>query len=123
MAAPRHVDRQSRHPDALRCECGAVRVEHPVGRPVGDRAAARLEHHHAVDDREPGLDAVLDDHERRASGRCDASHRIPHLDDPDRFCDVLLDWIGGTEPAAHDLDSWRRLLAQNWDGVARPVGR
>ena len=27
-----------------------------------------------------------------------------------------------TEPAAHDLDSWRRLLAQNWDGVARPVG-
>jgi pimeloyl-ACP methyl ester carboxylesterase len=52
----------------------------------------------------------------------DAGH-WPHLDEPDRFCDVLLDFIGSTEPAAHDLDSWRRLLAQNWDGVARPVGR
>jgi len=52
----------------------------------------------------------------------DAGH-WPHLDDPERFCDVLLDFIGSTEPAAHDLDSWRRLLAQNWDGVARPVGR
>ncbi|SOE00296.1 alpha/beta fold hydrolase [Blastococcus haudaquaticus] len=53
----------------------------------------------------------------------DGAGHWPHLDDPDRFCDVLLDWIGGTEPAAHDLDSWRRLLAQNWDGVARPVGQ
>ncbi|WP_324275576.1 alpha/beta fold hydrolase [Blastococcus brunescens] len=52
----------------------------------------------------------------------DAGH-WPHLDDPERFCDVLLDWIAGTEPAAHDLDSWRRLLAQNRDGVARPVRR
>ena len=52
----------------------------------------------------------------------DAGH-WPHLDDPERFCDVLLDFIGSTEPSAHDLDSWRRLLAQNWDGVARPVGR
>ncbi len=51
----------------------------------------------------------------------DAGH-WPHLDEPERFCDVLLDFISGTEPAAHDLDSWRRLLAQNWDGVARPVG-
>jgi pimeloyl-ACP methyl ester carboxylesterase len=47
----------------------------------------------------------------------------PHLDEPDRFCDVLLDFIATTEPAAHDLDSWRRLLAQNWDGVPRPVQR
>jgi pimeloyl-ACP methyl ester carboxylesterase len=47
----------------------------------------------------------------------------PHLDDPDRFCDVLLDFIATTAPAAHDLDSWRRLLQQNWDGVPRPVGR
>ena len=52
----------------------------------------------------------------------DAGH-WPHLDEPDRFCDALLDFIGSTEPAAHDLDSWRRLLAQNWDGVPRPVGR
>jgi pimeloyl-ACP methyl ester carboxylesterase len=37
----------------------------------------------------------------------------PHLDDPDRFCDVLLDFMATTEPAQHDLDSWRRLLAQH----------
>src|SRR3954466_14513711 len=47
----------------------------------------------------------------------------PHLDEPDRFCDVLLDFIATTAPAAHDLDSWRRLLQQNWDGVPRPVRR
>ena len=47
----------------------------------------------------------------------------PHLDEPDRFCDVLLDFMATTEPAAHDLDSWRRLLSQHWDGVPRPVGR
>jgi pimeloyl-ACP methyl ester carboxylesterase len=46
-----------------------------------------------------------------------------HLDQPGRFCDVLLDFIATTEPAAHDLDSWRRLLSQNWDGVPWPVGR
>jgi pimeloyl-ACP methyl ester carboxylesterase len=53
----------------------------------------------------------------------DSAGHWPHLDEPDRFCDVLLDFIESTEPAAHDLDSWRRLLAQNWDGVPRPVGR
>jgi pimeloyl-ACP methyl ester carboxylesterase len=46
----------------------------------------------------------------------------PHLDESDRFCDVLLDFVESTGPAAHDLHSWRRLLAQNWDGVPRPVG-
>jgi pimeloyl-ACP methyl ester carboxylesterase len=40
----------------------------------------------------------------------------PHLDDPDRFCDVLLDFISSTEPAQHDLDSWRRLLSQDQRG-------
>jgi pimeloyl-ACP methyl ester carboxylesterase len=40
----------------------------------------------------------------------------PHLDDPERFCDVLLDFIAGTEPAQHDLESWRRLLAQDQHG-------
>ena len=47
----------------------------------------------------------------------------PHLDDPDRFCDVLLDFIESTEPAQHDLDSWRRLLSQEKEGVAKPVTR
>ena len=38
----------------------------------------------------------------------DGAGHWPHLDEPDRFCDVLLDFIATTEPAAHDLDSWRR---------------
>jgi pimeloyl-ACP methyl ester carboxylesterase len=41
----------------------------------------------------------------------------PHLDDADRFCDVLLDFVAGTEPARHDLDSWRRLLAKDQRGT------
>jgi len=53
----------------------------------------------------------------------DEAGHWPHLDEPDRFCDVLLDFVATTTPAAHDLDSWRRLLAQNWDGVPRPVAR
>jgi pimeloyl-ACP methyl ester carboxylesterase len=40
----------------------------------------------------------------------------PHLDDSDRFCDVLLDFVATTEPAQHDLDSWRRLLSQDTKG-------
>jgi pimeloyl-ACP methyl ester carboxylesterase len=40
----------------------------------------------------------------------------PHLDDPERFCDVLLDFMAGTEPAQHDLNSWRQLLAQDQRG-------
>jgi pimeloyl-ACP methyl ester carboxylesterase len=46
----------------------------------------------------------------------DAGH-WPHLDDPERFCDVLLDFMATTEPAQHDLDSWRRLLAQHGGAV------
>jgi pimeloyl-ACP methyl ester carboxylesterase len=41
----------------------------------------------------------------------------PHLDDPDRFCAVLLDFLATTTPAAHDRDSWRALLAQGRDGA------
>jgi pimeloyl-ACP methyl ester carboxylesterase len=47
----------------------------------------------------------------------------PHLDEPERFCDVLLDFMATTQPASHDLDSWRRLLSQQKEGVAKPVGR
>jgi pimeloyl-ACP methyl ester carboxylesterase len=47
----------------------------------------------------------------------------PHLDDPDRFCDVLLEFLATTEPAAHDRDSWRALLAQDKAGAARPDAR
>ena len=41
----------------------------------------------------------------------------PHLDDPDRFCDVLLDFMATTEPAQHDL---RQLAAA---ARAGPAGR
>lgn len=36
----------------------------------------------------------------------------PHLSDPGRFADVLLDFLDSTAPAAHDRDSWRSVLAQ-----------
>jgi pimeloyl-ACP methyl ester carboxylesterase len=52
----------------------------------------------------------------------DAGH-WPHLDQPDRFCDVLLDFIATTEPAAHDLDSWRALLSRHEDGAGTPTAR
>jgi pimeloyl-ACP methyl ester carboxylesterase len=45
----------------------------------------------------------------------------PHLDAPDRFCDLLLDFLAGTEPAAHDRDSWRALLAQDPALAAPPA--
>jgi pimeloyl-ACP methyl ester carboxylesterase len=47
----------------------------------------------------------------------------PHLDEPGRFCDALLDFIATTDPAAHDRDSWRALLSQDKAGAARPVER
>jgi pimeloyl-ACP methyl ester carboxylesterase len=45
----------------------------------------------------------------------------PHLDEPEEFCRILLDFIATTEPAAHDQGSWRALLSQPRDGVARPA--
>jgi pimeloyl-ACP methyl ester carboxylesterase len=44
----------------------------------------------------------------------------PHLDDPDRFCAVLSDFLDTTEPAVHDRDGWRALLAQGRDGAPAP---
>jgi pimeloyl-ACP methyl ester carboxylesterase len=35
----------------------------------------------------------------------------PHLDDPDRFCASLLDFLASTPAAAHDRSSWRALLS------------
>jgi pimeloyl-ACP methyl ester carboxylesterase len=47
----------------------------------------------------------------------------PHLDCPHRFCDVLLDFIATTEPAAHDRLSWRTLLSGRPDAITSPTGR
>jgi len=52
----------------------------------------------------------------------DGAGHWPHLDQPGRFCDVLLDFLATTEPAQHDLDSWRRLLAQDRHGVVPSAG-
>lgn len=35
---------------------------------------------------------------------------FPHLDDPQRFLDVLLDFIHTTDPADTDAESWKDLL-------------
>jgi pimeloyl-ACP methyl ester carboxylesterase len=51
----------------------------------------------------------------------DGAGHWAHLDEPDRFCDVLLDFIASTEPASHDLDSWRRLLSEQKEGIAKPA--
>jgi len=57
-------------------------------------------------------------HGRAAHGRVrgsrlevfpDAGH-FPHLDDPQRFIAVLLDFMESTEPAALEMDEWRELL-------------
>ncbi len=53
----------------------------------------------------------------------DGAGHWPHLDDPDEFCRILLDFIAATEPAAHDQDSWRALLSQPREGVAEPAER
>ncbi len=39
----------------------------------------------------------------------DAGH-FPHLDEPQRFLDVLLDFIESTEPADVEPEEWRRML-------------
>ena len=35
---------------------------------------------------------------------------FPHVDDPQRFLDVLLDFIDSTEPAAMDPEAWKDML-------------
>jgi pimeloyl-ACP methyl ester carboxylesterase len=39
----------------------------------------------------------------------DSGH-FPQLDEPERFIEVLVDFIDSTEPAAVDAEQWRRLL-------------
>jgi pimeloyl-ACP methyl ester carboxylesterase len=52
-------------------------------------------------------------HELIASSRLevfeDAGH-FPHVDDPQRFLDVLLDFIESTEPAVMDAAEWQGML-------------
>lgn len=46
----------------------------------------------------------------------DAGH-FPHHADPDRFVDLLVDFVGSTEPAAYDHDRWLALLAEGRPAV------
>ena len=40
----------------------------------------------------------------------DGVGHFPHLDEPQRFLDVLLDFIESTEPADVDPEDWREML-------------
>jgi pimeloyl-ACP methyl ester carboxylesterase len=40
------------------------------------------------------------------------SGHFPHLDEPERFIDVLCDFVEATEPASMDLARWRDLLTR-----------
>jgi pimeloyl-ACP methyl ester carboxylesterase len=45
----------------------------------------------------------------------DAGH-FPHVDDPQRFLDVLLDFIDSTQPADTDSESWKAMLRSGRSG-------
>lgn len=47
----------------------------------------------------------------------DAGH-FPHKDDPERFVELLVDWVGRTSPATYSRAKWRRLLRS---GALPPV--
>ncbi len=65
------------------------------------------------------VDHGLAAHELVPSSRLEvfeeAGH-FPHIDDPQRFLDVLLDFIDSTEPAEVDPEDWRKALK-----VGRPA--
>jgi pimeloyl-ACP methyl ester carboxylesterase len=39
-----------------------------------------------------------------------SSGHFPQLDEPERFIDVLADFVGSTEPADRNAEEWRELL-------------
>jgi pimeloyl-ACP methyl ester carboxylesterase len=52
-------------------------------------------------------------HEQAPGSRLEVfadSGHFPQLDEPERFLDVLVDFIDSTEPAALDAEGWRELL-------------
>jgi pimeloyl-ACP methyl ester carboxylesterase len=57
-------------------------------------------HGHAAHEQAPGS---------RLEVFADSGH-FPHLDEPERFLDVLLDFMDSTEPAALNAEGWRELL-------------
>jgi pimeloyl-ACP methyl ester carboxylesterase len=66
-------------------------------------------------DRDPiiPVEHAIAAHEHLRSSRLEvfegAGH-FPHMDDPQRFLDVLLDFIDSTEPANTDPESWKDML-------------
>jgi pimeloyl-ACP methyl ester carboxylesterase len=60
-----------------------------------------VSHGHAAHEHVPGS---------RLEVFADSGH-FPQLDEPERFLDVLVDFMDSTEPAALDAEGWRELLA------------
>jgi pimeloyl-ACP methyl ester carboxylesterase len=51
------------------------------------------------------------------------SGHFPQLDEPERFIDVLVDFVDSTEPAALDTSRWRELLNANQNATAGRTSR
>src|SRR5664279_131776 len=49
------------------------------------------------------------------------SGHFPQLDEPERFIDVLIDFIDSTEPAVLDADGWRELLKLSLIHISEPT--
>jgi pimeloyl-ACP methyl ester carboxylesterase len=54
-------------------------------------------------------------HEQVSGSRLEVfqdSGHFPQLDEPERFLDVLIDFLDSTDPAALDSERWRELLSE-----------
>jgi pimeloyl-ACP methyl ester carboxylesterase len=107
-----------------------VRTVRSVMSPLGQRVTAndRLYLAEATPtlivwgDRDPIIPAAhgLDAHERLPDSRLEifeGSGHFPQLDDPERFAELLADFVASTEPATHDAETVRaRLVAHAANG-------
>ena len=76
--------RDAGHPHSAAASAGPSRAQHGVGRAVRDHAPI-AQHDHASDERQPHLDPVLDDDERRPPTRAGSRpHRARRERPPDR---------------------------------------
>lgn len=102
-----------------------VRTARSVISPRGQRVAARDKLYLAAD--LPTLliagerDSVIPAEHTRAATRLipgsravvfEASGHFPHLDEPDRFAELVWDFIQGTKPARMDRSTARRKLVE-----------
>jgi pimeloyl-ACP methyl ester carboxylesterase len=60
-------------------------------------------------------------HEQVAGSRLEIfanSGHFPQLDEPEKFLDVLIDFMDGTDPAQLDPQRWRELLQEHRESSA-----